>query len=172
MFGKPQTANGTTPRRIPAGDVAKIQGGGLVQVIVTQAAPLEYHVFLNERYVPPTDLLGLSVTIEAPPENSPVQPVVRATLSRYVTNVTGERTAQRTELFPCTLEIIALGRRISVNCTRPDSLDGLWIDLGLKPDGSGSEVSGAQTLNILLEDGLLDAKLTWTDGTTDDLLPQ
>ncbi|MFM9709681.1 hypothetical protein, partial [Streptomyces galilaeus] len=60
--------------------------------------------------------------------------------------VTGEKTLQRTELFPCTLEIVALGRRISVSCPNADSLEGVWINLGLNPEGAGSDVTGAQAL--------------------------
>jgi hypothetical protein len=173
VFGKPpQNNNGAVPKRPAASDQARIQGGGLVQVIVTNLAPLTFSLFLNDRSVPQLDIESLSVFIEAPEADSLDTTIVRATLSRYVTNVTGEKTLQRNELFPCTLEIVALGRRLSITCTNPDSTDGLWIDLGLKPDGTSNEVSDARTLRFLLQEGLLDAKLTWRNGDEEDLLAQ
>jgi hypothetical protein len=69
------------------------------------------------------------------------------------------------------VEIVALERRITLTCLQVDSLDGLWIRLGLKPDGSSAEVSGAKSLQILLTDEILSAKLTWMDGQTEELLP-
>ncbi len=171
MFGKPPPPNSQNGAGRPAAvDVAILEGGGLAQVIVTNLSPLTYYVFLNDRVVAPEEIESLSVSIEAP-DGGIGSAIVRATLARYVVNVTGERSQQRTELFPCTLEIIALNRRIAITCQRADSLEGLWISLGLKPDGTSSDVTGAKSLRILLTDGILDAKLTWTDGETEDLLP-
>lgn len=174
MFGKPAQGsnNGATPQRRAASDVARIEGGGLVQVIVTSLSPMTYYLFLNDQAVSQIDIESLSLDIETPDISGTGSPIVRATLSRYVTSVDGQKTAQRTEIFPSTLEIVALGRRISVTCSRADSLDGLWINLGLKPDGSSGDVEGAAALRILLTEGILDAKLTWNDGETEDLLPQ
>ena len=131
----------------------------------------EFYVFLNERYVPQTEVEGFSLQVEAP-DNPNEAPTVRATLAQIVTNVAGQRTTQRLELFPGTLEIIALGRRISVTCTRLNSLDGLWISLGLLPDGTGKDIEGAKSLNLLMEGGLLSARLVWQDGAAEDLLAQ
>jgi len=171
VFGRhPQSPNGSAPPYRAAHEVAKIQGGGLVQVIVTSLTPMTYYLFLNDQAVSQMDIESLSVSIEAPEGTG--NGIVRATLSRYVGTVTGQKTLQRTELFPCTLEIVALGRRISVTCMRPDSLEGCWISLGLAPDGTGSDITGAKALRFLLTEGILDAKLTWEDGQTEDLLPQ
>jgi hypothetical protein len=172
VFGRPQNNRPAEPPRPPASDAARIQGGGLVQVIVTSLSPLTYSLFLNDRSVAEMDVESLSVAIEMPDDGSPGGAVVRATLSRYVTAVTGEKTQQRSELFPCTLELVALGRRISITAMNPDTLENLWIDLGLKADGTSNEVKGAKALRILLGEGILDAKLTWEDGETEDLLPQ
>ncbi len=171
MFGKPTQNNGAVPPRPAAETVAKIGGGGLVQVIVTSLAPLTFYVFLNDHEVPQTDVESISISIEAPADGLS-KIVVRATLNRFLIDVTGARTQQHTELFPCTIEVVALGRRLSVTCLNPNSVDGLWVSLGLKADGTGSDLSGVQSLRFLLTEGLLDAKLTWTDGTSEDLLPQ
>lgn len=172
MFGKRDIpAPAQPPARQAAAQRAQIQGGGLVQVIVTSLMPFTYYVFLNQLAVPQEDIESFSLSIEAPgPEGG--QQIVRATLARYVQNVAGERTLQNAELFPCTIELVALGRRLQITCTHPDSLDGLWISLGLRDDGSSAEVSGARALRLLITEGILDAKLTWEDGQVEDLLPQ
>ncbi len=176
MFGKPQQPANPQPNfpqnaapsgRVPANEAAKIQGGGLVQIILTNTNVPEFHVFLNERYVPQVEIEGFSLQIEADALGG--VPTVRATLAQIVTNVAGQRTTQRLELFPGTLAIVALGRRVSVTCTRRDSLDGLWISLGLLPDGTGRDIEGAQSLSILMEGGLFSARLGWTDGAVEDI---
>ncbi len=159
--------NGAAPRDV-ASDVARIMGGGLVHLFVESTDPLSYSVYLNEQPVQPEDLAGFSLNIDA---SSPSSPMVRATLSRYVTVITGERQLQRQELFPCTVELIAMGRRIVVTCSRVDSLDGLWVSLGIKGDGSSAELAGLTSINILLEGTLLDAEIVWVDGTHESLLP-
>ena len=83
---------------------------------------------------------------------------MRATLYRYVTTVTGAKTQQHTELFPCTIEVVALGRRLAITCMRPNSLENLWVTLGLHADGTGSDLSGLQSVRFLLSQELLDAK--------------
>ena len=171
MFGKPQqpTAAPNFPQagRIAASEAAKIQGGGLVQIIITNPNIPEFYVFLNEQHVPQMEIEGFSLQIEADPLNG--VPIVRATLAQVVTNVAGQRTTQRRELFPGTLEIVALGRRVSVTCTSLNSLDGLWISLGLLPDGTGRDITGAKSLTILMESGLFSARLVWTDGAEEEL---
>jgi hypothetical protein len=155
---------------ILAADAAQILGGGLVQIIVTHTQPLEFYLFLNDKYVPQTDIESFSLSIETPAERN-FGGVVRATLALYAQAVSGQRVQQRTELFPSTIEIVALNRRISVTATKPDSVEGLWISLGLRTDGTGRDLEGVQALRILISDGFLDAKLTWTDGAVEDLLP-
>lgn len=170
MFGKPAQNNGASPPRKAAADVARIDGGGLVQVIVTDLHPIAYSVFLNDTEVPQVDIDSLSISVEVPTDGS--TPIVRATLYRYVTNVTGQKTQQHTELFPCTIEVIALGRRIAITCMNPNSTDGLWVSLGLRADGTGSDLTGLQSVRFLLNQDLLDAQITWEDGETENLLPQ
>ena len=172
MFGKRDTpAPPQQSARPAAADRAQIQGGGLVQVIVTSLTPFTYYIFLNQLVVPQDDIESLSLSIEAPEPGGGEQ-IVRATLARYVQNVASERVLQHFELFPCTIELVALGRRLQITCTHPDSLDGLWISLGLREDGSSAEISGARALRLLITEGILDAKLTWEDGQVEDLLPQ
>ncbi len=156
------------PPRPAASEEAKIQGGGLVQVIITSLTPTTFYVFLNDHAVSEMDVESLSIDIEAQDDGSGR---VQATLTRYVDTVTGEKTQQHTPLFPSTLEIVALGRRLSITCMNPDSLDGLWINLGLRADGSSKELQGLRALRFLLTRELLDAKITWEDGLTEDVLP-
>lgn len=170
MFGKPTQNNGATPPRKAAADVARIEGGGLVQVIVTALLPLTFSLFLNDTEVPQIDVDSLSIDVEMPDGES--GPTVRATLYRYVTDVTGSKTQQHRELFPCTIEVVALGRRLAITCMNPNSLEGLWVSLGLRADGTGSDLSGLQSVRFLLSQELLDAKITWEDGVSENLLPQ
>jgi hypothetical protein len=173
LFGKPQqqppaaAQNFPQPGRIAASEAAKIQGGGLVQIIITNPNIPEFYVFLNEQYAPQLEIEGFSLQIEVG-DTSGV-PIVRATLAQIVTNVAGQRLTQRRELFPGTLEIVTLGRRVSVTCTSLNSLDGLWISLGLLPDGTGRDITGAKSLNILMEGGLFSARLIWMDGAEEEL---
>lgn len=171
MFGNQAKNNGTDSARPAAAEVARIQGGGLAQIIVTELHPLTYYLFLNDTFVPQEQIAELSVSIEAPSDTNP-DGMVRATLNRVVPNVAGESGRQSQELFPCNLVIVALGRRIALSAPNAGSLDGLWISLGMRADGSGAEVTGAQSMRIVLTESILDAKLTWTDGETEDLLPQ
>jgi hypothetical protein len=172
MFGRPSGNNDHgTPQRPPAAEVARIQGGGLVQLVITSVSPMTFFLFLNDQAVPQIDVESLSITIEAPDGDGTGGAIARATLTRFVKTISSARSEQSTELFPCTVEIVALERRITLTCLQVDSLDGLWIRLGLKPDGSSAEVSGAKSLQILLTDEILSAKLTWMDGQTEELLP-
>lgn len=186
MFGKPSQdnfGNRKTPghpanngqsgqNRPAAADEAQIQGGGLVQVIVTTFSPFTYYLFLNEQLVSQLDVESLNVAIEVPSENDASSGMIRATLARYVDAVTGGKTVQRTELFPCTLEIVAQRRRLSVICKDPNTFEGLFVTLGLLPDGTSRDLSGIQSLNVLLTEGLFDAKITWMDGPTESIFPQ
>jgi len=173
VFGRPSGNNDHgTPKRPPAAEVARIQGGGLAQLVVTSLSPMTFFLFLNDQAVPQIDVESLSISIEAPDEGGQEGAIARATLTRYVKTVSSSRSEQSTELFPCMVQIVALERRISLTCVEVDSLDGLWISLGLKPDGSSAEVSGAKSLQILLTSEILTAKLTWMDGETEDLLPE
>lgn len=171
MFGKPPQNNGASPPRPATSDLARIEGGGLVQVIVTELHPIAFSLFLNDTEVSQMDIDSLSISIEMPVEGS-YGPTVRATLYRYVNSVTGEKTQQHTELFPSTIEVVALGRRLAITCENPNSLEGLWVSVGLRTDGAGVDLSGLQSFRFLLNHDLLDAKVTYEDGATEDLLPQ
>ncbi len=170
MFARPN-GNAPEPPRSPASEVARITGGGLVQVVVMALDPLTFQLFLNDQPVVQEDVESLLVHIEAPGADGEGG-IARATLGLRVPTVTGQKSLQQRELFPCTFTLLAVERRISVTCMKPDTFEGLWIDLGLKPDGTSTQISGAQALKILLTDGILDARLTWTDGQTEQLLPQ
>ena len=170
LFGRNPQGNGQAgPAEPPASEVARIQGGGLVQVIISSLEPMAFALFLNERAVSQVEVESLLVEIAAPGSEGET-PRARATLTRYAKAVTGERNVQATELFPSTFQMLSPGRRIVVTCQEVNSLDGVWIGLGLKPDGTTSEVSGAQALRITVTQELLDARLTWTDGSSEDLL--
>ena len=180
MFGKPSQHNPGHPAnngqsgqtRPPAADEAQIQGGGLVQIIVTTQSPLTFYLFLNEQFVSQMDVESLNVAIEVPGDTDPNSGMIRATLARYVDAITGGKTVQRTELFPCTLEIVAQKRRLSVICKDPNTFDGLFLTVGLLPDGTSRDLNGVHSLNILLTEGLFDAKIVWNDGPTESVFPQ
>ncbi len=175
MFGKSNgSGNKTppiTPHRSNTADLAKIQGGGLVQLIVSDTYPIEFALFLNHKRMTDIDVDSVSIDIVAPVDVSD-SVIVRATLGEYVTNVTGERVLQNRDLFPCTIEVVALDRRLCVTCTRNDSTEGLWVNVGLRPDGVSAELSGLREFRFLLTHELLDARVTWIDGESENLLPQ
>jgi hypothetical protein len=84
-----------------------------------------------------------------------------------------ERSQRSTPLFPGTIELIARGRRIVVTCREPGSFDGVWLGLGLREDGTSTELTGVRSLTIVVSPNLLDAKLVWAeDGIEEDLLPE
>jgi hypothetical protein len=171
VFGKPQPQNVPTPTRPKAADVARIQGGGLVQVIITSLSPLNYYLFLNDKEISHFDVESLSISIDAPGSDNPTGGIY-ATLAYQAPDVTGQKTMQRISLFPSTIEIVGVGRRISITAMHAESIDELWVTLGLKPDGTGHDLTGLRALRVLITDGIVDAKLTWEDGETEDLLPQ
>lgn len=160
--------NGHVSSEPSASDAARITGGGLVHLFVSETDPVTFHLFLNEEYVPQETVESLSVYVECP-EMTP--PTVRATLARYVKNVTGQVELQRQELFPCTIEMVAKGRRISITCLHLDSVDGLWVCIGMKPEGDGNELSGLRNINLLVNSSLVHASLEWSEGGKEDLLP-
>ncbi|MBI5833218.1 MAG: hypothetical protein HZB16_13055 [Armatimonadetes bacterium] len=169
MFGRPKP-EAAPPLAISAAERAKIMGRGLVQVVVTQTEPLEFIVLINEKVIPQDQVGSLFVSIEAPSDAAP-DGTVQATLEYLVDTIGGQAAMQRVELFPCTLVLLAAGRRVAITASSAGSLDGMWINLGLKPDGSSHEVSGAQALSVIVQDPLLQAKITWNDGREEDLIP-
>lgn len=171
MFGNTNgAANQPNPSRPAASDVARIEGT-LTQVIVTGDTSLDLALFVNGEAYPQGDIESLTIEIAAPEAANP-QGAVTAILSRYQTGPTGERQTRTVSLFPGTIELIARRRRIVVTCVQPGSFDGLWLGLGLRADGTSSELSGVQSLRLAVAPGLVDARLVWSeDGTTEDLLP-
>lgn len=171
MFGSTNgTANQPNPARPAASDVARIEGT-LTQIIVTGDTSIDLALFVNGEAYPEGDVESLTIDITAPASESD-QGAVTAILSRYETGPTGARTTRTVSLFPGTVELIARRRRIVVTCVQPGSFDGLWLGLGLRADGTSSELSGVQSLRLAVAPGLVDAKLTWSeDGTTENLLP-
>jgi hypothetical protein len=172
VFGKPNpNQNAAPPPRRKAADVARILGGGLVQVIITSIQPLTFYLFLNDKPISQMDVESLTLSIDAPGSENPMGGIY-ATLAFQATNVTGEKAIQSISLFPSTIEIVGAGRRISVTAKNAESIEDMWVDLGLNPDGTGNEVKGLRSLRVLITDGIVDAKLTWEDGETEDLMPQ
>lgn len=171
MFGRSNDNHHGPPQRPSAGDTAKLKAR-LVQVIITDLRPVTFYIFINDEPVSQLDVETLLINVEAPTEDGQGLELVQASLSLSSPTSVGGLGVSELELFPGTIEIVGLGRRLSVTCREAGSLDGVWIDLGLKADGTGAEVSGAQKLQIVLTQELLDAKLTWNDGRTDDLLPE
>lgn len=170
MFGSTNGANAPAPARPAAAEVARLEGT-LTQIIVSGPASDGLHVFLNGVPVPTGDVESLSLEIVAP-DDSGQNGVVSAILSRYESGPAG-RTQRAASLLPGTVEVIARGRRLVLTGVAEGSFDGLWLGLGLRADGTSSELTGVQSLRLAAAPGLLDAKLTWSeDGTTEDLLPE
>lgn len=171
MFG---LANGTPPpaaNRPPASEVARIEGQ-LTHVIVSGPSSDGLHVFINGQPIPTGEVESLTLEIIAPDAGGQ-NGSVSAVLSRYVTGADGVRGQKAQSLFPGTVEVTARGRRLVVTCGQEDSFDSLWLGLGLRADGTSSELSGVGSLRLAAAPRLLDAKLMWSeDGTLEDLLPE
>ena len=147
MFG---SSNGGTPAdsaNLPAAsEVARLQSS-LTQIIVSGPSSADLFVFLNGQPVPTGEVESLSVEIIAPDANGQ-NGSVTAILSRYQTGPTGTRQTHGVSLFPGTVELIARDRRIVVTCEQDGSFDGLWLGLGLRSDGTSSELSSFGTLRL------------------------
>ncbi len=171
MFGQTNNAPAAPSTMPAAAEVARLQGS-LTQIIVSGPSSADLYVFLNGQPVPTGQVESLSVEIIAPDQNGQ-NGSVAAVLSRYHTGLTGSRDQQAMNLFPGTVELIVRGRRIVVTCEQDGSFDGLWLGLGLRADGTSSELTGVQSLRLAAAPGLVDAKLIWSDtGATEDLLPE
>lgn len=171
MFGKPSDpGNGrAAPQRRAAADVARIEGGGLVHVIVTSLSPVTFYLFVNDKPISQMDVESLEVNIDVGDDGGDT--IVRASLSRYITSVIGEKTTQYTNLFPSTIEIVALTRRILITAENADSVDNLYVSLGLRPDGTTNDLKGLKSVNVMITNVLFQASLTWEDGQTEDIVP-
>ena len=170
MFGSKNGAAAGGSGRPAAAEVARIEGN-LTHVLYHGSGADALQVFVNGQPVPTGEIESLSIEIAIPDEGNSAG-VVHAILSRYQAGADGQRQERGTALFPGTVEIIARGRRIVVTCQEPGSFEGLWLGLGLRADGTSSELTGVQSLRVVAAPGLLDGKLVWSeDGTTEDLLP-
>jgi len=130
-------------------------------------------VFFNSQPVPTGSLESVGIDIVAPTDSDRTGNLT-GILSRYAgqnaAGATGAQTA--TSLFPGTVEIVARGRRIVVSCREAGSFDGLWLGLGLREDGTSTELTGVRSLSIVVTPSLLSAKLVWDDdGAEEDLFP-
>lgn len=158
-----------TPNRPAASDVARLEGD-LTQIFVSGTSSVDIHVFVNGVPVSPGDVESVSLEIIAPDDNGGGG-TVSAVMSRYALSPGGTRAQKSASLFPGTVEIVASGRRVLVTCQQDGSFDGLFLSLGLRADGTSSELSGVQSLRVAVTPGLLDARLTWSeDGMTESLL--
>ena len=167
-------SNGAPPplsNRPPASEVARMEGS-LTQVIASGSSSDGLSLFLNGQPVPTGEVESLTLEIIAPDANGQ-NGSVSAVLSRYQTGPDGTRGQKAMSLFPGTVEVVARGRRVVITCLQENSFDGLWLGLGLRADGTSSELSGVGSLRLAVAPGLLDAKLVWSeDGASEDLLPE
>ncbi len=167
MFGTNKTT--APPARPAAAEVARFRNN-LTHVIVSGGAPDGINVFVNAVPVLTGAIESLSVTIVAPGDGD--AGTLTGILSRYETGADGTRTQQAVALFPGTVEIVTKQRRLVVSCQEPGVFDGLWLGLGMNEDGTSSELTGVQSLHVVVTPSLCDAKLTWSeDGTTEDIFP-
>ncbi|MGI4789662.1 MAG: hypothetical protein ACRYFS_12515 [Janthinobacterium lividum] len=172
MFGNSNGTPAAAASNLPsAAEVAKLQSS-LTQIIVSGQSSADLFVFLNGQPVPTGNVESLTVEIIAPDANGQ-NGSVTAILSQYSTGPTGTREQHGVSLFPGTVELIARGRRIVVTCEQDGSFDGLWLGLGMRSDGTSSELSGVGSLRLTVTPGLIDAKLVWSENNaTEDLLPE
>lgn len=159
----------TQPTRPAAAEVAKI-AGTLTHVLVVNNAVDGINIFVNAEPVLTGSLESLSIEIIAPKDDRDAG-TLAAILSRYETDASGARTQRAVALFPGTVEVVTPRRRLVVTCQQPGAFDGLWLGLGMAADGTSTELTGVQSLRVVVTPGLLDAKLTWSeDNTTEDIL--
>ena len=171
MFGN-NANNGTSAsaNRPAASEAARIEGH-LTHVIVSGEGVDGLNIFLDAQLVLPSEVESLSLEIIAPSDTNPSGSIT-ALLSRYVAGADGKKTQQGVSLFPGTVDIIARGRRITVTAQQEGSFEGLWLGLGMRADGTSSELTGVQSLRVVFALGVIDAKLIWVeDGAAEDLLP-
>lgn len=154
--------------RPAAAEVAKIQTH-LTHAIVTGEGVDGLNVFRDGQLVLPGAVDSLSVEIVAPTDADPVGKIT-AILAYYETGADGVRTQKAAALFPGTVEIIARGRRLSLSCAEQGAFEGLWLGLGMAPDGTSTELTGVASLRVLLSPGLHEAKLVWSDGGEETIL--
>lgn len=157
-----------TPPPIPTGDrpysdsMAKLEGS-LVHVFVNPPAQGGVSAFLNG--VPVLGFESLSVEIVAPDDSQ--EGSISAALSRYQTPGTPPVGAS---VFPGTVEVVGMGKRISVTCSDPGSFDGLFLRLGVGDGGVGTETSGVSRFRLVVTPDIHDARLTWLEDGREDVL--
>ena len=149
--------------RPAASQIAKI-ANHLTQVILTSDEIDGLNVFYDGQLILPGQIDSLSVNIVAPGEKD------AGTLTAQLSwRESGEH--KMASLFPGTVDIVGRGKRILVTSAYDDgSFDGLWVNLGLNESGTSHELSGVQSLRILLSPGLTDTKLSWIDGGEETIL--
>lgn len=169
MFRDYSPFEGSNERKKPLVELARIQGGGLTQLIVTQRDPLTFFLFLNARPIEQVDVQSLDILIQV--NDTDPQLVVYATLAHLVPSISGGKNIQEVSLFPGTVEIVAENRRILVTGTETNDEEGPWVSVGLLPDGGANLLTGVQSFKFILEGTLLHAELTWMDGRMEPILP-
>ena len=174
--GAPDNSNSNRPT---AESVARIDAN-LTQVIVAPGtgADAGVQVFVNGQPIAPGSLENVGIEISAPTDAAP-DGTLTAILSRYAggssasggTVPTSASPSQTTTaLFPGTVEIIARGRRVVVSCPVAGSFDGLFLGLGLRQDGTSTELTGVQSLRVVISPDLCDAKIVWVEDGRDESL--
>lgn len=165
MFGQNGSA-ATPPSRPAVKDVARVTGT-LTHVLIESTDADGLHVFVNAVPVLTGSIESVSVSVVAPVSEND-SGTLTAILSRYATGADGTRTQTATALFPGTLEIVTPERRLTLTCQEAGSFAGLWLGIGLAADGTATELTGVQSLHVVITPGILDAQLTWSeDGTTE-----
>jgi hypothetical protein len=158
--------NGSQPNSQPgrpkAADVARIDGT-FTQVILGDD-PTDAHVFINGRPLAAGDLDSLTVEIVAPGDGNPG--TISGILSSYQAGgqgSEGSRPTQTMSLFPGTVDVVSGGRRVVVTCRQLNSVDGVWLGVGTRLDGTVTEVTGVQAFRVAVTPTFIDATLTWGD---------
>jgi hypothetical protein len=142
----------STENRPAAAEMARI-ANHLTQVIVTGDDIDGLNIFSDGALLLPGQIESLALNLDGE------QNLITAQLSWK------EGDAHKgASLFPGTVDIVARGRRLLVTSAVDDSLDNLWVSLGMAEDGTSTELTGVNSLRVLLTPGLIDTKLVWADG--------
>jgi hypothetical protein len=155
-----------------AADWSAIDGGGLVQLIITTFNPFVFHLFINGREIPQPTVDSLYVTVGLP-DNPTDPPSQVATLTTLITDLAGQKTKQSQSVFPGTLEVVAGGKRVTLSCPDPDDPLEMYVRLGLRPDGTNNAIeSGLHSIQVFLNPGLgmMQFNLKWSDGLEETLI--
>lgn len=154
-----------------AREAAQVLGTGLVQVIVTSIEERLFYIFLNGVLIPGESVDSFLLQVQNPSPTQPEQ-VISAQVCYYNQALLGgARSLTVQQLFPCTVDVLLPGKRVTVTNEVRNDPARTWVSLGLCPDGRQHElVHGVQALQFLIDAELgIVCTITWQQGDVEDL---